>query len=74
MNTSKPHLGGSVSVLKIHAPEQEHERPTAVEIKVVCRDRPENNNLPALWSRPRCRQETLKTVAPAPRQSERIYS
>lgn len=72
MNSQESNRGGNVRVLKIHGPEQDNERPTSVEIKFNRSHWLGDNDLAALLSRPRCRQETRKTVAPAPRQTERI--
>jgi hypothetical protein len=71
MNFRKPNCGGDVRVLRIHAPEQD-QTSSPVEIKFNRGHPLENNELPARLSRLRCGQETRKTVAPAPRQTELI--
>ncbi len=60
--------GGNVSVLTIHGLDQDNERPTPVEIKVVRIDGLEERDLPAPLSRPLCGQKARQTVEPAPRQ------
>ena len=70
MNDYEPNRGGNACVLKIHAPEEDNEKPTAIQIKVIRTDWLRKNDLPALWSRPRCGQNTRQTVEPAPRQPQ----
>jgi len=72
MNGGGSNRGGQVRVLRIHATEQGNEIPVPIEIKVIRGDWLENINLPAQLGRPRCGQETRKTVAPAPRQTKLI--
>jgi hypothetical protein len=61
-----------VSVLTIHRLDQDNERPTQVEIKVLRSDGLEQSVLPARFSRLRCGQKARKTAAPAPRQAARV--
>jgi hypothetical protein len=72
MNSQESNRGGDVRVLKLHAPEQDNGRPTPVEIRFIRSDWLENINLPAQLGRPRCGQETRKTVTSAPRQFQLI--
>jgi hypothetical protein len=72
MISQEAHRGENVLMLKVHAPEQDNERPTAVEIRVVRIDRLENGPLPAFLNRPQCGQKTIQTVAPAWRQTEQM--
>jgi hypothetical protein len=72
MNYLESNCGNDMRVLRIHAPECDNESPVPVRIKVVRTDGLAGNDLPALLSRPRCRQKTRETVAPAPRQFELV--
>jgi hypothetical protein len=70
MNANESNRSPHPGVWKIHALGEDYPIPTAVEIKVIGRGGLGNTDLSALWSRPRCRQETRKTVESAPRQTE----
>ena len=68
MNGNEPNHCGNACVLRIHVPEPDVEKPTAIEIKVIRKDWPGNKHLPAPWSWPRRGQEARRKVALAPRQ------
>ncbi len=68
MNGNRSPGGLEERTLRIYAPREDKETPTAVEIRFVRGGWAGDGDLPALWSRPRRGQETRKTVEPAPRQ------
>jgi len=69
MNFNESNPGEPGRVLRLRVQHLGGEVATPVEIKIANGGRPWNHDLPVLLGRPRRRQETRKTVAPAPRQS-----
>lgn len=69
MNARAPSRGLPARRLRIWAPAEGLENPAPVGIRVIGDGGSDNSVLPALWSRPRCGQDTRRTVALAPRQS-----
>jgi hypothetical protein len=63
---------GNTRLLAVRAPEQDHEEPVAIKIKVVSSDRLENSTLPAQRILLRCGQTPGQTPEAAPRKPGRL--
>jgi len=69
MNSNSSNTRAAVRILNVLGFNPEA-RAVPIEIKFTSTNRQGNDTLPALLSRTRCGQETRKTVALAPRQTQ----